>query len=219
VAFPPLAVAASASQLLPIVTARIVWGRQVPAPYLRLLAYCVFIFLADLQDIVIGSLRGDNWFTAYYNLPLEVVLTLWLLLPWQAGPRMRRAYRTAMGLVAAGAALALVPADRARVFHQLAEPALDMVALMAILQTLVERTLRSRGPLPGEDWFWICIGLALVWILAVPVMPFAVAYVRSQSDWVLYTLLSKDVFFILALVFIAWGVACRRVRAPSLSPS
>ena len=91
-AIPVLLHVASASQALPIVVAALVGGRQLQAPHRRLAIWCCLLVILDVVDLFIGARMGNNRWTGYLTLPVEVGMTLWILSSWQS-PRWERAWK------------------------------------------------------------------------------------------------------------------------------
>ena len=112
-AIPVLLYVASASQALPIAAAALVGGRPLPVPHRRLALWCCLLVLLDVGDLAVGASTGNNLWTAYLTLPVELGMTLWILSSWQS-PRWARAYMLAVPIVGATVAMALLLTDPAR---------------------------------------------------------------------------------------------------------
>lgn len=218
-AIPLLLHAKAVSQVVPIVAALVVWGRQLPAPYRRVVLLCGFLLAADAVDLVVGAIEGNNLYTSFVTLPVEVALSLWLLAVFQPSDGLRFTYGVAIPVLLAGTALALAATVPAVSFDLWISPSLCLLILVAVLHTLVHRSLLSRRPLVTEDWFWICLGLAVHWGGLVAVPAFHRAYIDSQVEWVRVAYLAKAWTNIGAFLIIGWGVVCQRIPMRSFGHS
>jgi hypothetical protein len=211
VAIPVLLHVASASQALPIVAAALVGERPLPVPHRRLALWCCLLVLLDVVDLAVGANTGNNLWTGYLTLPVEIGMTLWILSSWQS-PRWARAYLLAVPVIGATVAIVLSLTDPLRTFDVWVSPILALLALAASLQTLVLRALQSRDALVRLDWFWICLGMAIFWVVQVSSPVFAFAFMRPHQDWVVTILLFRAGLMILSFVCMSWGIACLRTR-------
>lgn len=210
-AIPLLLKVASASQALPIVAVAwmMVRGRRMPAPYLRIALWCVLLVLFDLADVFIGKGGSNNHWTGYYTVPIEIGMTLWILAAWQPDGPWRRAY--IFGIAATGAAIgaALLLTDPQQTFDVWVTPLAALFAFGAVLHTLVVRSLQSREALVRLDWFWICIGLAVFWIVQISTPALMTAFIEKHRDVVVTVLLTRSAIMIAGFVCVAWGIVCR----------
>jgi len=218
-AIPVLLYVTSASQGLPVVAAVLAGGRRPPVPHLRLALWSTLLVLSDSIGVVVGMLQGNNLWISYLVMPLEACGTFWILEAWQPDERMRRVYRRAIPVTAVLSVLLLVVTNRAVAFEQWIAPALAIVSLVAVVHTLVHRSLRCEQLLTSQDWFWICLGLALFWLMYAPMPPFADALLRSNIEWVRVAYLARAWAIIAAFVLMFWGMLCPRVLARSYMPS
>lgn len=202
--------ATSASQSLPVFTVLLVRGRHPPAPYLRITTWCCFLVLADVFNISVMYLQGNNLWTSYYTLPAEVGLTLWILAAWQANARMQRLYMYAIVLVVLGTAAVLLATDPAVTFEVWVAPTLALIALAKSVHTLVHRSLLSRQPLTTQAWFGVCLGLSLFWLLSVPMPPFANAILNQNIKWVDVVYQARAWVMIVSFMLMSWGILCSR---------
>lgn len=209
----------AASQALPIVAAFAVRGRHQPVPYPRLVFWCGVLVVTDVLALVVAKAFGNNLWMVYVTLPVEVGLVLWLLSEWQPNELLRLTYLTAIPVMVTVVASLLVLTDPGRTFYRWVSPFLALLALAAALHTLVNRTLLSRGPLAQQDWFWICLGMALFWLGYVSVPVFADTFLATHEDWVWWAYVSRAYTDIAAFILMSWGIWCQRVPARSLGSS
>jgi hypothetical protein len=162
---------------------------------------------------------GNNHWIGWFTQPAEVILTLWLLLPWQPLPGLRRLYVTSIPLFGALSALVLVLTDPHVSYERWVLPCQALVALAAALQTGVMLALRSPDLLTEQDWFWICSGLALFWISAIPIVPFSEAYMKTHLELVRNVLMARAMLIPIAFALMTWGVLCKRPSRVLPGPS
>ena len=207
-AIPILLQVASAAQALPVIALAVVRGRHSPAPHLRIALWCCLLVLFDVMDLVVGGRTGNNHWTAYGTVPVEVGTTLWILSAWQPDGPVRRAY--VIGIAATGAAIAaaLLLTNPQETFDVWVAPLAALFAFGAVLHTLVTRTLRSREALLSLDWFWICLGLALFWAVQISTPALLTAFLDTHRELVVDAFLARSAIVIVGFVCIAWGVAC-----------
>jgi hypothetical protein len=210
-AIPLLVQLGSASQALPIVAVVVVRGRPLPAPHLRIALWCCLLVLFDVADLLIGGSTGNNHWTAYYTIPVEVGMTLWILSAWQPEGPARRAYVLSIAATGTAIAVALLLTDPQQTFDVWVAPLAALVAFAAVLHTLVTRALRSREALGHLDWFWICLGLALFWVVQISTPALMTAFIETHRDLVVRVFLVRSAIMIGAFVCIAWGIVCPRV--------
>src|SRR5262245_2439329 len=159
-------------------------GRRPSAPHLRVAAWCTVLILSDVIMVIAALLYGSNLWVSYFMMPVEACMTFWILELWQPDDRLRRFYRLVLRVVALLSAIVILATDRVVAFEQWIAPALALVSLAAVVHTLVHRSLRSEQLLTSQDWFWICLGMALFWLMFAPLPPFADALLESNLDWV-----------------------------------
>lgn len=200
---------------LPIAVVALVWGRRLPAPYGRLVLFCLALLVSGLVEHLLARQGVTNLWVSYFALPLDVSLMLWMLAEWQDRPLARRVYRLAIPVVLAGTGVMLVATDPRMTFDVWTWPGLTLVALIAVAHTLVTRTLDSRAPLTEQGWFWVCLGLALFWISSVPLPAFAQAVIVQRQEWVVRAYVVRAWILIGAFAVICWGV--RQPRTHLLS--
>lgn len=195
------------------------WGRQPPTPLRRLAVWSLFLLVTDLLEFVAGAATGNNLWLEYVVLPLELCFTLWILAAWQPDRRWSRRYEIAIPVIVAVVAVLLLAVDPAAQFYLWIGPVLSLVAVLATMLTLIPRSLLSRTTLTNQDWFWVCLGLALFWACFAPVPPFMQAFLGTRTEWVVGFLLTRAWLTVAAFLLITWGVFCQRlpVRLPGRS--
>jgi hypothetical protein len=210
VAIPILLYAVSATQALPIAAVLVVRGRHPPTPYRRLVVFCLALLITDILSIALGRAVGNNRWLAYGTEPMEVALTLWLLEAWQPNAFLRLAYSVTIVLMGATVAGTLMLTDPQVTFGQWISPFLALLALAATLHTLVHRVLLSRLLLTNQDWFWVCLGLALFWLTFVPFDPFLRAFMPERVDWARAAYYFRFSAMSVSFLLMSWGIVCQR---------
>lgn len=211
---PALIYVVSAAQGLPVIAVAAVGGRRPSVPQKRLAIMGAVLVFGDTLSVLFTALFHYNLWIQWFMMPLEMLLTLWILASWHE-PMFRRIYATAGAMVAVLVGLFITLPDRSRIFEQFLSPVIALVTLGATVHTLVLLSLRSYVPLPRQDWFWVCIGLALFWLMYVPIAPFADALVRSKVDWVMTAYIARAWVCLFSFLLISWGVVCPRVLTRS----
>lgn len=202
----------SVSQALPIVAAFAVWGRHQPAPYPRLILWCLLMLGADVLDLAVRSL-GPNAFTSYIMLPLEVGATLWVLAAWQPTAFLRLVYMMAIAVAGTIVAILLILVDPVKNFDLWIGPSLALLALVGVLHTLVHRALISGGLLTEQGWFWVCLGIGLFWLCFISVPPFYAAYIHTDMRMIVRVLIVRAWVVMACFLFITWGIVCQKRQA------
>jgi len=204
---------AGASQLLPVAATLIVWGRRAPAQYYRLSAFGAFQTFGFLMDVAATARYHNNLWIWYLTSPVEVSLTLWVLGWWQPSERLRRGYHAAIPVLCAGMGAILLLTDPGVTFELWVLPGVSILMLAAALQTLTYRSLLSREPLTSQDWFWVVLGLAGVWVSSVGVTAFGAAFNVSHPDWVGWAYVGRAGVLMVSYTSMAWGVVCPKLHA------
>ena len=194
-------------------------GRRPPASHLRVAAWCTLMVLSEVLNVVAGMMSGSSLWVSYFILPIEVCMTFWILTVWQPNERLRWLYRLAIRVVVVLSVVLLLVTDHVVAFEQWIAPMLALVALVAVVHTLILKSLRSEQLLTSQDWFWICMGMALFWLMFAPMPPFADALLASNLDWVRLAYLARAWIIIVAFALMSWGILCPRVLTRSYMPS
>jgi hypothetical protein len=203
------------SQAMPLFAVVATRGRHPPAPYRQLAFLCLAFLLSDVAMLIVHAIWRYNLWVTWFTQPLEVALTLWLLSYWQPVIRLSRIYRNVIPVAAAATAILLVVTDPSVTFDEYIGPLLSLVALVGSLHTLVHRSLRSRGLLPSQDWFWICAGLSLFWLLYVPVDAFVEATFGRDEALAALVHIIRTGLMPVPFLLMTWGVLCRRFQPAS----
>jgi hypothetical protein len=202
------------SQAMPLLAVMAIRGRHPPAPDRQLALLCLTFLFSDVAMLIVHAIWWFNLWVTWFTQPMEVALTLWLLSHWQPSG-LARTYRVAILVMLAAWAVLLVLTQPSVTFDQYIGPLLSLVALVGSLHTLVRRTLESRGLLPGQDWFWICAGLSLFWLLYVPVDAFVEATFGTDESLAALVHNIRTGIMPVPFFLMTWGVLCRRFQPAS----
>jgi len=218
-AYPVFVYVTLLSQLLPVVASAGYWGRRPPTRFFRLSGWCMLLVLSDVVDAAVAMAQGDNTRVWHFSLPVEAGVSLWVLAGFQPTPLLRRWYTLAT--TAPGVLIGLLSplSDFEAAFELWISPLVCFLLFVAALHTLVYGSLRSRSPLPRQDWFWVSLGMALFWAGFIPMEAFSLAFIDSHREWVLRALNVRYGTVILAFLMMAGGVACPRMPARSSTRS
>jgi hypothetical protein len=211
---PALIYVVSAAQGLPVIAVAFVGGRQPLVSHKRLAIMGSVLVFGDALSVLATALFHYNLWIQWFMMPLEMLMTLWILASWHS-PRFRRVYATVGIMVSVLVGLFLTLPDRSRIFEQWLAPVIALMALVATVHTLVLLSVESFAPLTRQDWFWVCIGLALFWLMYVPIAPFADALVGSNTDWVMTAYIARAWVCLFSFLLMSWGVLCPRVLTRS----
>ena len=183
------------------------------APARVVVVWCVILILDDVSSLVLAHFHGENLWLQYPTVPLESCTALWALSAWQPHEVLRLAYRLAIPALLLLAAVVLAMPFRALAFDQVVAPLCALVLLVAALHTLVHRSLIAEQSVTQEEWFWISLGMSLMFSTAVAIRPFAQAF-ELRRDLVAYAYIAKGWMDILAFLLITRGILVRTEPKP-----
>jgi hypothetical protein len=160
--------------------------------------------------------RGiNNLWVGYISTAVMGMFVVVALSAWQVTEQARRRMRLAPLLYLALWGIALRFDDPTR-FSVLAFPAHSIFALLLCLWTLIVNALEPRqSPLFREDWFWCCLGLALLYGGTSATQPLLrVLMEQNLVSAMMSTLVFKAGLQVVAMLLITAGMLCP-VPAPS----
>ena len=202
------------AQLLPpvVVAARRTWP-------LRARAWTSLALVAsvsgDIAQLIIGSRGINNLWVGYISTAVTGALVIAALAEWQVSKQARRRMYLALGFYVGVFALTAVLDDPSR-FSMLAVPIHSILVLLLSLWTLITNALEPRNqPITRYDWFWACLGLALLYGASSAVQPLLRMLVaEGKVADMMSVLYFKAVLQIGAMLLITAGMLCP-VQAPS----
>ena len=139
---------------------------------LKVALLCLVWFVVDLVSTSLGSLtHGSNIWPAYLLDPVQVIIVFWLLEGWQTTWMSRLAMRLLLPIYLAAVVALTVLFESSDHFGLLTTTLTSGVLLGVVGYTLVTRIRNHRLGLLEQDWFWICCGLALNYLLEAGFTP------------------------------------------------
>jgi hypothetical protein len=202
------------AQAVPLATAFVRRTQMSPARF-WVFVWLVLWALMNVTGYIIARLHYNNHFVSYIFTPLQGAAILWALSLWQIRPVARTTIRIIIPIFVVAWAAATLLGERITGFSTVAEPVYSILALCTALYTLVSRSNEAYEPVTGQDWFWICGGLALYFGALTVLLPLAAATMYSRPD-IINRLYVADTFVnILACLCIANGFLCSATSIPS----
>jgi hypothetical protein len=199
--------AAFASEAAPLLAAG---TRRSPLTPARrwVLAWTGLYVVMNTIGVIFAARHVNNHFLTYVFTPLQGATILWALSLWQTRQIATLTMRIAIPFfVIAWAVLTLTVEDYGN-FSKAAEPVYSMLALAAVLYTLVARSGDAVEPLMHLDWFWICIGLALHFGSLAVLLPLAAGLLYKVENIVVKAYIVRSWLEVVAFLCIAYGFLC-----------
>ena len=196
----------SLSQFAPLATG-LAPGRRQRGPRAWVLVWVGLYIATDVISWVLGRQGINNHWVSYVSTPLEAVAILWALSLWQRQAVARTAIRNSIPLVLL-ALLATIAFEDRNNFSRYTEPVLSMVVLLVALYTLATRSMETTDPLQRQDWFWICIAVAVVYGSIAALTPLAYAFVNTNRELVGHLYQIKTVVHVAAMTGLTIGLLC-----------
>ncbi len=198
--------AGSFSQFLPIVAALV--RRERPrGPRAWILVWLGLLLIADWIALYLAIRHANNRWVSYVFTPLQALAVLWAMMLWQRGPVARLAIRNSIPLVLL-VVLGMNLFENVDSFSRFTEPLLSMVTLFVALYTLTVLSSEATEPLMRQDWFWICIGVAMAYGATATLTPLAFAFVDSHPEVVRRAYQVRLVVHVLAMSALSIGILC-----------
>lgn len=160
------------SRLLPLGMGIRRW--RVIGPAGRLLVAFVGLSLAGdvIGGIILGRVLGlNNQWISHFLIAVQTPILVLAFSEWAASPRMRRALRyTAVAAIVAWIVLTLGFETLTR-FARVTGPLQAALFCVVAATVLIRRALAAESPLGSSDWFFVCIGVLLVYSLTAVYRP------------------------------------------------
>ena len=141
------------------------WSVRRPMrPALKVLAiYLTFSVAEDLYMGYLGAVRHqNNLWVSYITSPLNATLILWSFTYWQRTEVAKLALRITAAMYGVLSVLLLLTLETPDSFATYSYPIQSVIVLAVAVHTFVTRARETDQPLPYHDWFWICIGWAVL---------------------------------------------------------
>jgi hypothetical protein len=207
VRIPLLIYLGAAAEAAPLIAAAAV-RRPQPGARAWVLGWTGALVFADVLQLLL-ALRGERNFWVGYVATVAGALVLWALSYWQVSETERLTLRVATALFLAAWIVLTLAFDDMSSLSRAGSPMANTVCLLASVWTLLARSLRHRGELLAQDWFWVSAGVAFYFALwsAIDLM----RVLLFGRDMLLMAQLLQVGFAlnIVAFLAIARGVTCR----------
>ena len=202
------------SQLLPPVMVATRRARGVRARVWTALAMLASVG-GDTAQLLIGRQGINNLWVGYISTAVTGILVVGALANWQVTARARRLMYFALALYVA-VFLMTSALDDPQHFSLLAIPAHSIMVLLLSLWTLITNALEPREQaLTRHDWFWACLGFALLYGASSAVQPLLrMLLAEGKLADMMSVLYFKAGLQIAAMLLITVGMLCP-VQAPS----
>jgi hypothetical protein len=166
-------------------------------------------------QLLLGQRSINNLWVGYISTALTGILMVVALAEWQVTARARQLMYLALVLYIGTWGITLALDDPTR-FSVLAVPTHSVLVLLLSLATLITNALEPRvRSIVRADWFWCCLGLALLYGTSSAVQPLLrVLLAESKLQEASSILRVKAGFQVVAMLLITAGMLCP-VPAPS----
>ncbi len=197
--------AGAAAELLPPIVAAARWKRLgVPPRWIA--GWSAFLVLGEAITLALAFRGVNNHWVNYLGTPLAAALVLWALAHWHPSRSGRRAVRLLIPVLAALWIAMIILFEDTSTFSVVAEPILGLLVLVAVLSMLVARTMQETGRIRDQSWWWIGIGLMLVFGTTVAFAPAAYILVQQAPDLLIRAYQIRAGLNVAAFLLITGGV-------------
>lgn len=202
------------SQLLPPVMVAISRSWSVRARVWAALALLASV-TGDSAQLLMGRRQLPNLWVGFVSTLVTGLFVVTALAEWQISSRARRFMYLALAAYVAVWGITAVM-DDPREFSVLAVPVHSVLVLLLSLWTLISNSLDPRRlPLTRQDWFWACLGLALLYGATSAMQPLLrILMTQGRMDEAESVLTFKAGIQVVAMLLITAGMLCP-VPAPS----
>lgn len=216
---PIIVYAAAAAQALPPLAA-LRYRRLLPPARWWIVCWVSILLVYDGVSLWTALHGIANLWTGYFVAPLEVATLLMALSYWQESHVARLAFRCAIPVFVLISVALVILVEDTTTWSLVTGPLQGLLLLAASLTTLLIRIRNQEGDLGRQDWFWICIGLALKYGASPMVDPLARLLAPTDPAIVVTAFKVKSLVDIIACIVIAGGILCPvPLRRPSSGPS
>lgn len=183
--------------------------RRPPALHPRawIAAWGALMFLTDAVMRGLGSAGIHNLWVFYILAPVHAAALFWALSLWQSGQLPRLTLRAAIPVFALAWVSMVLLFEDPNAFSFVALPVYAVLGLTAAVGTLILRSTGTTEPLPSQDWFWVCSGVALYFSGVAALGPIGLL-LREHPRLVFRALEVKSYLQILGFLVIAKGLMC-----------
>jgi hypothetical protein len=156
------AMAAMTSRLVPVGLGVFRWASLRPAGRL-LVAFIAISFVGDATMFLLGRvLQKNNLWVSHVLIAVQTPILLLALSKWMPG-RLSRTFRiAALGAVLAWVVLTFSLESPTR-FARVTGPLQAALFCLAAAGVLISRGLSAEGSLIRSDWFWVALGVLVLY--------------------------------------------------------
>jgi hypothetical protein len=139
----------------------------------RLLIVVILLSVAgDLVMFRLGRvLRMNNLWVSHLLIGLQTPLLVLVLREWATHDRLRRALGIGSVVAAIGWLVVTISIESPDRFARVTGPLQAALLCLAAIAILVNRGLASEGALTRANWFWVCLGVLLLYGLTAVYRP------------------------------------------------
>jgi hypothetical protein len=165
--------------------------------------------VGDGVQFVLGRRGLSNLWIGYVSTAITGILIVTALAEWQVTGRSRQTMWLALILYVIMWGTTMLFEETAR-FSLLAVPIHSVLVLLLSLWTLMSNALKDRPqPTYRYDWFWACLGLALLYGASSAMQPLLrILIAEGQMNDAIAVLNFKAGFQVVAMLFITAGMLC-----------
>jgi len=174
--------------------AALVKRERPQGPRLWILVWLVALFLSDCVAWWLGINHQNNRWLSYVSTPIQTAVA-------------RATIRNSIPLVLLAVTVLSLLEDRMN-FSRYTEPVPATVTMFVALYTVTVRSTDEMNPLLRQDWFWICIGVAVKHGATSALTPFAEAFVHSDPDLVIRAYQIMLAIYVTAMAALTTGMLC-----------
>jgi hypothetical protein len=173
--------------------------------------------ISDAAQFVLGRRAINNLWLGYLSTPLTGLMIMGALAAWQPTRRGVKVVRISMLIYAIMWATTVPIFEDVTRFSVVTLPVHSIVVLVLSLGTLIHNALQDRVyPLLRTDWFWACIGIAVLYGGASAIQPYlGVLIAGGRMQEAILVLNVKAGIQVFALMLITAGMLCPVQTSPS----
>ena len=189
-------------------------SRARQGPRIWIVLFSLLLTLNTALEYSLGRQSINNHFLTYLWKPVQGAVLLWALSLWQTRPEARLTIRIMIPLFVT-AWFALSAFENRNNFSTMAYPVYALLVLATLAYTLITRSGDATEPITRQDWFWVCIGLALSFGSSGAYQPLAAAFVRTRPDLIIRAQNVRAIINLFAFAGITYGLLCPTQPASS----
>ena len=167
---PGIIYVATAAPLLPLLGGVLRAGRLPPGRR-WFVFWSAAITAANVAALALALQNRNNHWLNYLSTPIAGAIALWALSYWQIRSLPTLSLRLLVPLLGMTWIGIVLRFENTQTFSLLAEPFAGLLIMAATVYTLIARAFAETADLFKQDWFWICVGLALYSGVAVGLPP------------------------------------------------